>query len=57
MYKLGGCIVVKSVITRDGNKYVYVGDIPNIPTVRKSERDFCKEQGRKVVFVTDPNNA
>lgn len=44
------------VITRMGEKYVYVGDIPNNAWAKAENIQFNKECGRKTAFVTDKNN-
>jgi hypothetical protein len=44
------------VITRMGEKYVYVGDIPNNAWAKAENIQFNKECGRKTAFVPDKND-
>jgi len=41
----------KRAITRNGEKYIYTGEIPNKYIVKESTRYYVKDQGRKLVFV------
>jgi Na+-transporting NADH:ubiquinone oxidoreductase subunit NqrC len=48
--------IEKRVITRKGEKYVYMGDITNTKQARENARESVKVNGRKSIFVVDPHN-
>ena len=43
-------------ITRDGETFIYVGDIPNTPSSKRGSKEYNSDNGRKTSFVTDKNN-
>lgn len=40
-------------ITRDNQNYMYVADIPNTRAQREETREYAKQNGRRVVIITD----